>query len=289
MWVDTRTTQRRRARRIRRSLVAMFVSGLVVLAGLPGVAYADAESPIVLGAGETATSELVARVPGDALSLDVMLVIDVTGSQSESLTAIRQRLLEAVRIADGSLSLRVGVATVGDYPVYPFGTASDQPYRLVQQLTGDASVWSAALDGLRVRLGGGDAPEAQLAAVYQAITGTGQAPYVAPGQGAAFADDATKVVVVSADSPVHEGGEVYCGSSTSCVTYPGPTSLQVQQAADDAGVAIVGLVDAGSDLGLAQLAFATGGAIRGPSLSGPAADPLQANLRADAVSIAPRV
>ena len=48
MWVDTRTTQRRRARRIRRSLVAMFVSGLVVLAGLPGVAYADAESPIVL-------------------------------------------------------------------------------------------------------------------------------------------------------------------------------------------------------------------------------------------------
>ncbi|MCB0996341.1 MAG: hypothetical protein KDB21_14695, partial [Acidimicrobiales bacterium] len=42
-------------------------------------------------------------------------------------------------------------------------------------------------------------------------------------------------------------------------------------------------------LGLAQLAFATGGAIRGPSLSGPAADPLQANLRADAVSIAPRV
>ena len=100
-----------------------------------------------------------------------------TTPDGHGLISLGSELYELESTLDTSLpghTLQYGLATYDDYAMPPFGYASsgDHPFILRQQMTDDIEAVHTAMDGLGVHFGG-DAPDASMEALYQALTGTG--------------------------------------------------------------------------------------------------------------------
>jgi len=104
--------------------------------------------------------------------LDVMLLIDRTGSHNTLMDGNRARIdsqLIAPLLAAGDV--RVGISYFADYPVSPFGAAGDVPFGGQEPPTTDAAALTAALSALP-SLGGMDQPESGIEALDVLAGGT---------------------------------------------------------------------------------------------------------------------
>lgn len=156
--------------------------------------------------------------------VDVVFLIDNTGSMFEELEAIRSRLRDRIAPAIHSAipDSQLAVTTHGDFPAADYGLLGyDVPFALMSTATDDLVRVQAALDA--VELGaGGDLPESQVEGLYQLATGEGlidpraSSPtgwYVPPAMGcpnggrgyACLRPDSVPVILLFTDTTMHEG------------------------------------------------------------------------------------
>jgi hypothetical protein len=231
-------------------------------------------------------------VPDVPPSLDVCLIVDLSGSYADDLGNLQDRggaggnLGEA--IFDGVraevLDSTFGLATFVDFPYAPWGylSSGDYAYRLEIGQTANKASWLAALEALTTRFGG-DGPESQYEAVVQAATGAGltvpgEIGNIAPGQSCNFREDASRVIILTSDANFHEGGDSLCTSPLPCpFPYPGATQADAIAALQANDITFIGLAAGFAPIADMQaLADATGGSVQ--STTSDSADIVEAVL-----------
>jgi len=184
-----------------------------------GVAAGPPPRPCVVApidAGEV-TAEL--DIPASLAVIDLMFLIDSTGSMRDEIDAVRSRLRERVvpgvraAIPDAAF----GVALFGEFPVAPHGGSDVRPYELRSPITTEVTRVEAALDETPT-WGNRDDPEAAIEGLFQVATGLGYGDPGTPGfipasagcprggfGGVCFRDDALPIVMLITDAPMHNG------------------------------------------------------------------------------------
>jgi hypothetical protein len=144
---------------------------------------------------------------------DVFFTVDTTGSMSGVISTLKSGLGTIItttreRVTDSAF----GVAEFEDYPLTPFGSSGDVPFKLLSGLTGDTAVAQAATNQLTLG-GGNDGPESGYEALFQAadgsgISGTGGTfgPFKVAGRigGAQFRPFALPIIVHATDAESHD-------------------------------------------------------------------------------------
>lgn len=183
---------------------------------------------------------------------DVYFLVDTTGSMGGEIANLRSALSTTIipmvrgRIPDAWF----GVGGFDDYPNGTYGSGSDRPFYLRQQMTTSTSAAQAAVNGLPLHFGN-DYPESHIPALWSLASRgalwTGPAMPTCPAgyRGAAcFRPDAVPVIVVITDAISHNysGGGNYSGIS------PTPPTLAATMAALNAiGARVVGVNSGGTD------------------------------------------
>lgn len=195
-------------------------------------------------------------LPPSPTPLDVFFLVDTTESMQSSIDALRRGLQAIVdELGARGVDARFGVAEYRDYPLAVYGNnlAGDRPYVLARRLGAADGELAAALARLQAG-GGGDFPEAQLTALYQAVTGAGDAAGLVPGGGqAGFRPEALGVIVNVTDAPFHDDP-----------AHPSPPGAAVARELRARGVLQVGLAVygpqglSGARRDLSKIAEATG-------------------------------
>jgi hypothetical protein len=163
--------------------------------------------------------------------IDVIVLLDLTGSYSRQIPALRAKVNELAAAIEGSVTdMQVGLASFADYPMSPYGGSDDYPYKLDQKLTKDVEKISSAADGLARGLWGGDGPESQLKALYELAIG---------GATVGWRENAFHVVLLSTDIDFHNPEP---GTAEYTPNYPGPGWSVVLKALKRADVNVFGLV-----------------------------------------------
>lgn len=169
-------------------------------------------------------------VPVDVVirSTDILFLIDNSSSMNEEIQQIRSRLSSVIapairaQVPDTDL----GVAVCSDFGERVLGQPS-HPYRLLQPITQDVERVVQATKQIKLEYGG-DEPESQLEALYQAATGIGYGSYIQaktncpPGTrgGVCFRDGSFSVVMLFTDAPMRNvAGLLPDGSATPPVAY----------------------------------------------------------------------
>jgi hypothetical protein len=159
------------------------------------------------------------------VALDVYLLVDQKGSFKDDNATFQNQAQSLLRdlFSNPALDLRVGLGIFRDYPIAPFGDRGDFVYRRLQDLSADIDAITRAIQQLSAD-GGGDDPEAQCAALFQAITGAGQDtngdrdlgdPEDIPAdQKVHFREQALRFIILWTDAPFHRQGDAR--------TYPDP-------------------------------------------------------------------
>ncbi|WP_298774035.1 hypothetical protein [uncultured Shewanella sp.] len=110
-----------------------------------------------------------------ANALDVVIIIDTTGSTGALLpnwqTRMQEEVIDQFRLADPHT--RFALASHLDFPFSPYGGSDEYAYRLDAQLDSNTEPFILALNNLESGWGG-DGPESQLEALYQVTTGHGR-------------------------------------------------------------------------------------------------------------------
>ena len=172
---------------------------------LPG---SDREVELAYGA---APVEVEFQVDAAPSLLDVHLSVDTTGSFDGEIDAIQRDLETRIvpEIAARVPEVAFGVSRFEDFPVDPFGNATDSPFALLTPVTTDIGSVRSAVNQLDQPLGqGGDGPESGLEAIYQALTGQGIGEFVPAYAGdglggAGFREGALHAILHITDAPTH--------------------------------------------------------------------------------------
>jgi hypothetical protein len=155
-------------------------------------------------------SSKIASADVQLVRSDVLFLVDNSDSMSEEINRIREQLRDALapeiraRLPDSDL----GLAVFSDFGEHTLGTPS-HPYLLLQQITDDIDEVRAATQRIQLEYGGDD-PESQLEALYQAATGKGYGSYikaktdcpVGTHGGACFRDGAFAIILLFTDAPM---------------------------------------------------------------------------------------
>jgi hypothetical protein len=158
-------------------------------------------------------------LPASLAVIDLMFLIDSTGSMRDEIETVRARLRDVVvpgvraAIPDAAF----GLAIFGEFPVRPHGPSGIEAYQLRSPITTDVTRVEAALDGTPT-WGNFDHPEAAVEGLYQVATGGGYGTpgtpgYIAPSSGcpgggtggACFRRDAQPIIMLITDAPMHNG------------------------------------------------------------------------------------
>lgn len=130
-------------------------------------------------------------VPGTPSPLDLIFVIDTTGSMWDDIDQVKAQATElADRIAADVADYRLGLVTYRDHPVFPYGDPGDQPSTVVLPLTTDANAAVDAIQSLIVG-GGADWSESVYSGLMAAID-------------QAWRDGAEKAIILLGDAPPHD-------------------------------------------------------------------------------------
>lgn len=162
-----------------------------------------------------------------APAVDVFLLVDLSGSFSDDLPIFKAQAPGVIStLKSANPNIRFGLGKYEDYPISPFGCAAcgDKAYERIVDLTFDTDDVLNAISGLFTR-SGGDGPQSQLPALFQAATGAGQdlaaegfpGASIPAGQQASFRDGATKLILLWTDAPFHQPGD------PGAIPYPGPS------------------------------------------------------------------
>ncbi|MBW3576670.1 MAG: VWA domain-containing protein [Actinobacteria bacterium] len=191
----------------------------------------------VFGAGGTG------EIGGD---LDLVFVIDTTGSMGEDIAAVKQFSTELVDLlSERTASFRVGLVTYKDHPVSPYGGSSDYPRRTELGFTDDTSAIKDAINALTVS-GGGNFPESVWSGLIEGI----ELPW-RPG--------VKKVIIQLGDAPPHGSAPSYT-EPVSGLTIDDVVDASI--AVDPAEVYVVDVSSGGSSFApLREVADRTGGGI----------------------------
>ncbi|MCK6505147.1 hypothetical protein L6R53_17410 [Myxococcota bacterium] len=104
---------------------------------------------------------------------DVAFLLDTTGSMGGTLTAMTNEFSTMVTEISSALpDAEYAVGSFDDYNDAAYGSGSDKPFFMDQQVTSSTTSVQSALSRL-VASGGGDGPESTIEAVYQALSGVG--------------------------------------------------------------------------------------------------------------------
>jgi hypothetical protein len=149
-------------------------------------------------------------LPEHPTGLDVFFLVDVSDSMDSTINGLREGMNEIVEeLGKSKIDVQFGLGSFKDYPIPGYGDprGGDYPYRLDRAVGPADESFTEALETLQSS-GGGDLPESQLTAVYQAATGAGDPGFVPAGQGAGFRQEALSVIVHMTDeafnnSPAH--------------------------------------------------------------------------------------
>lgn len=250
-------------------LVALLVTGTVSLPVAANAVLA-VDPPTVdetLAPGESVTIQKSVTLPEVPSKLDLFLMVDLSGSYYDDLPNIKSLapgIFDDVRV-DIPNSL-FGLGTFVDFPFLDWGSpiANDYAYQLDQDLTATKSTWVDAVNAMLTRHGG-DTPESQYEALYQAATGTGRdlpgsVGDIPSGLNASFRDDATSVIAITTDAPFHNAGD---GGGP--FPYPGPSQAATLAALNAKNIKIIAIKAPGSSGQMDSIANATGGSVQNTS------------------------
>ncbi|HVF54195.1 MAG TPA: hypothetical protein VNC78_11420 [Actinomycetota bacterium] len=164
---------------------------------------------VELRLGQRKTISYSLRVPEERTPLDVYFLIDVSGSMTPTLNALREGIVEIINgLHAANIDVQFGV---GSYRAYPDSQVPRVPepnfvYRRVRDIAPYSPTLQTALASLEADAGGRF--ESHLSAMYETATGVGEDVYppgpsssdVPPGLQANFRGEALRVVVMVADS-----------------------------------------------------------------------------------------
>lgn len=185
----------------------LFLSFILLFAGSSVLAdsIAPASFSATLNKGESATIRKVVTINDEATTslIDVMFVLDNTGSMEGPLTSLRTNIDAAMAQTASLGNVRWGVGHFED--VNPgWGSGIDQAWTLALQPTNDQAAVGAAVN---FPLGyGGDYPESNLIGLQSAATQVNWRP------------GSARFIVYVTDAPGHD--------SDTTPSYPGPTLQQ---------------------------------------------------------------
>jgi hypothetical protein len=113
----------------------------------------------------------------DLRQVDVHFNMDTTGSMDGEIAALQQAIVDVIIPQVGVLlghlgNTAFGVSEFRDFPISPFGSTGDLPFRLRQRLTTNANAARTGANALSAG-GGNDIPESGWEALYQIATGEG--------------------------------------------------------------------------------------------------------------------
>ena len=217
--------------------------------------------------GESVDVDKLVTLPEDTPKLDIVLLVDLSGSYANDLPNIRAvapGLFDDIRtqVPDS----RFAVASFIDFPFSPWGNNNNYAYRLEQDFSYNKTDWTSALNGL-VATGGNDSPESQYEAIFQAVSGLGRempittngsytdVGEIAPGQNVTFRPDATRVLAITTDASFHNAGD------SGLFPYPGASRAETIAELQAAGVQILAIKAPGATTQMNDLAAATGGTV----------------------------
>ena len=128
--------------------------------------------------------------------LDLVFVIDTTGSMADDIAKVKESAAKIVDEVKGVVpSFRIGIVDYRDHPGAG-GDAGDYPSRTVLAMTSDTAAILAGINSLTVA-GGGDLPESVYSGVNHAIS-------MKDGLGQWRGGDNRKVVLLFGDAAPHE-------------------------------------------------------------------------------------
>lgn len=172
-------------------------------------------------------------------SMDVFVNMDTTASMDGAIANLQNAMATTIVPQIQALvpDTQFGAGAFQDFPIAPWGIASDQPFELSQAITDDVDAVQSALLGYTLG-DGNDVPEANYEALYQIATGEGLdgpgATSVLPNAdgigGVGFREGSLPIVVSITNAVSHDIVESDCGR-----LYTGPVASVAhsrQQAVD---------------------------------------------------------
>ena len=229
--------------------------------------FAPAHSTVTLPVGAHMELPYTLRVPRTPTPVDLMFLVDSTGSYTPFMDSLRQGIGQVVSTLNASgLDANFGVGGFVDYE-QPAGYGSGPPWLLLRRIGPADSGLASALNALRVLGGTGDGRQDALTAIYQSTTGEGErygnSQEIEPHLDARYREHSLKLALTSTDTEPREGGQRYTGGATDPTQgppNPGPTSEQVIAALKRAGVRSIGIpVEPINGASTSQTSAVTGG------------------------------
>ncbi len=159
-------------------------------------------------------------------AVDLFFLVDLSSSFADDLPIFQAQAPGIVSsIQTANPNVRFGLAKYEDYPISPFGSAADgdKAYERLVDLTFATTLVLDTIDGLVTR-SGGDPPQSQLPALFQAASGAGQdlsgmgfaGASIPAGQQANFRNGSTKLFLLWTDAAFH------LPADPGDIPYPGP-------------------------------------------------------------------
>lgn len=203
-----------------------------------------------------------------ATAIDIAFAMDTTGSMSGSISAIKSTATQAMNtLGSTGADFRIAVTEFKDFPVSPYGSPTDFPYRANSPFSNQGAVITGGLNMLAAS-GGANWPESQYSGIMGAINAQGIGPWRA---------NAKKTIIVMTDAPPHnpEPFTGYTAASVAAAAAAGGISIasspvrvsslaDVEASAVTNPIRIYGIVVGGdfeAYASLSQLAEATGGKV----------------------------
>lgn len=153
------------------------------------------EVVLILSNGDEHSAKNIAYSASLVQGLDLIFVIDTTGSMWDDIANVKASATEIVNMIDSELAdYRIAVVDYRDFPISPYGAMGDYPYNVRLPFSTDKAAILSALQGLS--LGNGvDWPESVYSALIRAINTEGLTPW---------RDEAKKTIIIMGDAPPHD-------------------------------------------------------------------------------------
>jgi hypothetical protein len=187
--------------------------------------------------------------------LDIVFLIDTSEDMAGALSNLRSSLGTIISaILAINPNSQFAIASFEDFPINPYGSTGDMPYRLYVSLTGNYVALMSAAQALTVH-NGGDLKESGNEALYQISTGEGHSfpGGIIPPSPIGFRPAARKLVVVMTNALFHDD---YYG-------FPWHSKFEALESLKSREIKVVGINSGGSEVraALEQYAYATGAII----------------------------
>lgn len=225
------------------------------------------EVVLILSNGSEHSAKDVAYSAALVAGLDLIFVIDTTGSMWDDIANVKASSTAIVNMIDAELAdYRIAVVDYRDFPVSPYGGSIDYPYHVNLPFSTDKAAIINALQGLTLGWGY-DWEESVYSALIRSINTEGLSPW---------REGVKKNIILLGDAPPHDP-EPFTGYTMDSVvsaakSIPSITGSALSRAADtDAEVSIYGIsigYDSTTYSYFASLSEQTGGKVfRAPNAS----------------------